>query len=183
MAADDVRRRMDRATAALEAAGIAFLVIGGNAVAEWVGRVDADAVRSTRDVDLLIARDSLDDAKAALGNAGFVYSHTAGVTMFLEADNPSPRASIHVIFANEKVREEYVAPAPGVNEVEQAAPPARKVVTLEALIRMKLTAYRLKDRMHIVDMIGVGLVDSTWIPRLPAPLAERLQALIDNPDG
>ena len=31
-------------------------MVGGNAVAEWVGRIDEDAVRNTRDVDILIRR-------------------------------------------------------------------------------------------------------------------------------
>jgi hypothetical protein len=32
-------------------------------------------------------------------------------------------------------------------------------------------------------MIDVGLVDATWRDRLPAGLAERLQSLLDNPEG
>ena len=30
---------------------------------------------------------------------------------------------------------------------------------------------------HIRDMIGVGLIDATWLAKLPPVLAERLQAL------
>jgi hypothetical protein len=37
-AVDKVRDRLLRATAALEQAGVAYAVIGGNAVAAWVGR-------------------------------------------------------------------------------------------------------------------------------------------------
>jgi len=48
---------------------------------------------------------------------------------------------------------------------------------------MKLTSFRLKDRVHILDFIEVGLIDATWIPRLPVDLAARLQELLDNPDG
>jgi hypothetical protein len=48
---------------------------------------------------------------------------------------------------------------------------------------MKLTSYRLKDRVHLLDMIGVGLIDSTWPIRFPAELAGRLQTLLDNPDS
>jgi hypothetical protein len=32
-------------------------------------------------------------------------------------------------------------------------------------------------------MIDVGLLDDTWIPRLPSELAARLQELLDTPDG
>jgi hypothetical protein len=38
-------------------------------------------------------------------------------------------------------------------------------------------------RVHILDMIGVGLIDATWPARLPAPLGARLQQLLDNPNG
>jgi hypothetical protein len=37
--------------------------------------------------------------------------------------------------------------------------------------------------MHLLDMIGVGLIDDTWPARFPAELAERLQQLLDDPDG
>lgn len=47
---------------------------------------------------------------------------------------------------------------------------------------MKLTSYRDKDRMHLRDLIEVGLVDTSWIARLPAALAARLQSLLDNPE-
>jgi hypothetical protein len=55
------------------------------------------------------------------------------------------------------------------------------VLNLEALVRMKLTSFRLKDRVHVLDMIGVGLIDASWVTRFPPELAGRLQELIDNP--
>src|SRR5271154_3837647 len=78
-----VRQRLLRATAALEAAGVAYAVIGGNAVAAWVGRIDESAVRFTQDVDLLILRSDLDSVKAALETAGFIYRHVASIDLFL----------------------------------------------------------------------------------------------------
>jgi hypothetical protein len=48
---------------------------------------------------------------------------------------------------------------------------------------MKLTSFRLKDQVHIQDMIGVGLVDESWLPRLPVELSSRLKELLDNPEG
>ena len=58
-----VKDRLLRATAALENARIPYAVIGGNAVAAWVGLVDQSAVRFTQDVDLLILRSDLDATK------------------------------------------------------------------------------------------------------------------------
>lgn len=57
------------------------------------------------------------------------------------------------------------------------------MIELESLVRIKLTAFRDKDRTHIRDLIDVGLVDASWIPKLPAELADRLQKLIDTPGG
>jgi len=48
---------------------------------------------------------------------------------------------------------------------------------------MKLTSFRRKDQVHLLDMIGVGLIDSGWPSRFPPPLAERLQSLLDTPEG
>jgi hypothetical protein len=48
---------------------------------------------------------------------------------------------------------------------------------------MKLTSFRDKDRTHLRDMVGVGLIDQTWVTRYPPELASRLQELLDNPDG
>ncbi len=90
---EKVRDRLLRSTAALEAAGVPYAVIGGNAVMAWVEQAD------------------------------------------------------------------------------------------EAAVRMKLTSNRDKDRMHLRDMLGVGLIDATWPARYPPELAARLQHLIDTPDG
>jgi hypothetical protein len=32
-------------------------------------------------------------------------------------------------------------------------------------------------------MIGIGLIDSVWPARFPPPLGDRLQQLLDNPNG
>jgi hypothetical protein len=42
---------------------------------------------------------------------------------------------------------------------------------------------RDKDRTHVRDLIGVALVDATWVERLPASLRPRLQQLLDTPEG
>ncbi|MEM8945803.1 MAG: hypothetical protein AAGD11_11525 [Planctomycetota bacterium] len=48
---------------------------------------------------------------------------------------------------------------------------------------MKLVAHRLKDRVHLRDMIDVGLIDETWPAKYPGELGQRLQVLLDDPDG
>ena len=181
MASEKVKERLRRSTTALERAGVAYAVVGGNAVAEWVGRVDEDAVRNTRDVDLLIRRADLPAAKAALEPAGFVYCQSFGVDMFLDGPEGRPTSAVHLLFAGEPVRTGDKAIAPDVTDAEAAA--EFRVVSLLALVRMKLTSYRDKDRTHLRDLIGVGQIDATWPARLPPDLASRLQQLLDNPDG
>jgi hypothetical protein len=180
-AVEKVRDRMHRAAQALEQAGIPYAVIGGNAVAAHVGRVDEAAVRNTQDVDILLNRNDLVAAKAAFAQAGFVYRHDKGIDMFLDGPGAKARDAVHVIFAGEKVRSVDFVPAPEI--VESEATPSYRVVALESLVRMKLTSFRLKDRVHILDFIDVGLVDESWLARFPVELASRLKELLDNPEG
>ena len=176
-----VKDRLLRATAAMENAGIAYAVIGGNAVAAWVGQVDQSAVRFTQDVDLLILRSDLDATRAALETAGFIYRHVASVDLFLDGPDAKARDAIHVIFAGEKVRADYALPAPDVMESEPAE--SFRVLRLDALVRMKLTSFRDKDRTHLRDLISVGLIDESWLIKLPDEMAARLKSLLDTPDG
>jgi hypothetical protein len=180
-AVEKVRERLLRATAALENASIPYAVCGGNAVAVWVTRVDESAVRNTRDVDILIRRSDLDAVKTALLAAGFDYKHTAGLDLFLDGPSARARDAVHIIFAGEKVRPEELLPNPDVTE---SVPSDQfRVLDLEALVRIKLTSFRDKDRTHLRDLLDVGLIDGNWCWRYPAELAARLQSLIDTPDG
>jgi hypothetical protein len=180
-AVEKVRERLLRSTAALEKAGIPYAVAGGNAVAVWVTRVDEAAVRNTRDVDILIRRDDLDAVKTALEEAGFHYRHSAGVDLFLDGPSAKARDAVRVVFAGEKVRDHELLPNPDVSESEWAD--SFRVLTLPALVQIKLTAFRDKDRTHVRDLLEVGLLDATWVSRLPTELAARLQLLLDTPEN
>jgi len=72
-------------------------------------------------------------------------------------------------------------PVPDVAESEPDE--SFRVLSLDALVRMKLTSFRRKDQVHLQDMLGVGLIDATWRDRLPPELAARLQEILDNPEG
>jgi hypothetical protein len=50
-----------------------------------------------------------------------------------------------------------------------------QVIALADRVRMKLSTWRLKDRVHLLDMIELGLIDGGWVRRLEGELAERLQ--------
>jgi hypothetical protein len=177
---EDVHERAFRAAGALRKAGIPHVVVGGNAVAAWVARVDQEAVRNTKDVDLLVRRQDFERIVAQLQSVGFLHENVAGVDLFLDGPQGSVRSAIHVLFAGEKVRPDYLLPAPEISESE--AGPDFPVPTLEALVRMKLTSFRLKDQVHLLDLLEVGLMDASWCDRFPAPLDARLRELIDTRD-
>jgi len=180
-AVEKVRERLLRAAAALYRKGVPYAVAEGNAVAAWVSRVDEAAVRNTQDVDIVVRRADLHAATAALAQAGFVYRHVGGIDMFLDGENAKARDAVHLVFAREKVRPEHILAAPDVTESEQAAD--FRMLTLDALVRMKLTSFRDKDRTHLRDLIEVGLLDDSWLDRLPAALSPRLKQLLDTPEG
>jgi hypothetical protein len=146
-----------------------------------VARVDEAAVRNTQDVDILLNRSDLEAAKQALARAGFIFRHVKGIDMFLDGPGAKARDAVHILYAGEKVRSDDAVTAPTLEESEET--PAFRVVALESLLRMKLTSFRDKDRTHVRDMIDVGLLDESWLPQLPAPLAVRLKELLDNPEG
>ena len=154
---------------------------GGNAVALWVSRVDEAAVRNTQEVDILIRQSDFSAAKTALEAVDFIYRHISGIDVFLDGPSAKPRQGVHLVFANEKVRPHEPAPNPDVTESEDAG--ALRVLSLDALVRIKLTAFRDKDRTHVRDLIEVGLLDGNWLPKLPSVLAERLRQLLETPGG
>src|SRR5580658_7166761 len=129
MAAEKVKERLRRATKALDDAGVLYAVAGGNAVAEWVARIDEDAVRNTRDVDLLVRRADLPAARSALEAAGFVYHHLIDIDTFIDGPQGKPSGGIHILFAGEKVQRGDVYPLPDIDESERAV--EFQVATLE----------------------------------------------------
>lgn len=180
-AVEKVRERCERAAKTLEGAGVPYAVIGGNAVANWVAGVDEESVRNTRDVDILIRRDDLEAAKAAMDAVGFDYAFTSGVHLFVERPDGKPSGGVHLLFAGEKVNPTDPVPAPEITESERGA--AFQVLSLDALVRMKLVAFRRKDQVHLQDMVRLGMIDATWPARFPDVLAERLREILADPDG
>jgi hypothetical protein len=179
-AVEEIRERARRAAGALQQAGIPHIVVGGHAVASWVARVDQEAVRNTKDVDLLVRREDFLRVVDVLQSIGFIHQNVAGVDLFLDGPQGSVRSAIQIVFAGEKVRPDYVLPSPEITEVE--AGPGFPVPTLDALVRMKLTSFRLKDKVHLLDMLDVGLIDEGWCGRIPPELAARLKELVDQRD-
>lgn len=180
-AVEKIQERLERTATILEKAGIPYAIIGGNAVRAWVAQADEAAVRTTRDVDILLRRSDWPAAVAAMESAGFIHRHVKSIDMFLDGPGSKARDAVHVLFAGEKVRPEDAVPAPDVSESEEIQ--HHRTLRLDALVRMKLTSFRDKDRMHLRDMIDVELFDASWCERLPPELGARLKELFDNPES
>jgi hypothetical protein len=176
-----VRERLLRASAALNQAGVQYAIVGGNAVASWVATIDEGAVRNTRDVDILVRRSDLPAITAALEQAGFVGDELLEVVMFRDGPEGKPSEAVHLLFSGERTRPDHLLPAPEIETINNPANFA--VIKLESLVSMKLMSNRDKDRTHIRDLIGVGLIDSSWLPKLPPELGVRLKQILDTPDG
>jgi hypothetical protein len=173
----DLTDRLQRITRALEEDLVPYALVGGQAVALWVATREPAAVRTTKDVDLMIRRADLPRARAAALKARMDYLEVLGVGMFLDRNDPNPRHAVHLVWAGEKVRPEYEHPSPPVED-RQTLSPGYQAVSLAGLVLMKLQSNRDQDRVHLRDMIDVGLVDRGLMARLPPDLAARLAPLL-----
>lgn len=179
-AVERVNERLRKTVRVLESANIEYAVVGGYAVRAWVAQVDEAAVRTTRDVDILIRPADLPAMIQTMTEAGFHYRQTSGLDMFVDTPDGSARDAVHVVLAGEMVRPNDVEANPDIEPIKQTA--EFNTIEFEALVRMKLNSYRLKDRVHLLDMISLDMVNESWLTRFPGELSTRLKELIDNPD-
>ena len=154
---------LKRVTSALQAAGIEYRVVGGVAVFLHVSEKDPLVARMTRDIDMAVDRRDLDSIANAVRPFDFEYRHVAGVDMLVDAAKPSARSAVHLY--PEAVPD--FSPPVETREGVLLAPVAD-------LVRMKLTSYRLKDRVHIQDMDAAGLITAQIEGGLPDELRRRL---------
>jgi len=156
----------------LTAAGIPYRIVGGMAVFIHVSERDTLRARLTSDVDAAIHRVDLPSVIEVAQKAGWVYRHVGGVDMLMDAEEPKARSAVHLLFLNEKVRPEYAEAVP--DSVPDTTGEGILVAPVADLVRMKLTSYRLKDRVHIQDLDGVGLIGPEIEGTLPKLLLDRL---------
>ena len=170
---------LHRVTSALRAAGVEYRVIGGVAVFLYVAQRDPLSARVTRDIDLAVDRSDLTRIAEAVRPLGLALRHTAGVDMLVDSATPQARSAVHLVMVREKVRPEYAEASPGFS------PPVTTeegilLAPVADLVRMKLTSYRLKDRVHIQDLDTAGLitpeVEAALGPELRRRLAETRSA-------
>ena len=177
---EKVRERLERVCHALGKANIPYAIVGGNAVAAWVSTRDEGAIRNTQDVDILLRTEDLDAASSALRGVGFIPDRVMDVTIFRDGVDGKPSQAVHVVWAGKKIRTHHLSSAPMPDQVRDLA--GKRVIDLVELVRMKLNSFRDKDRVHLRDLIGVGLIDSTWPEKFALQLNERLhEEEVDSP--
>ena len=169
-AVDQILDVAKRFSSLLERAGLPCRVIGGLAVYLHVEQKDPLAARLTRDVDIAIDRKLLDRIRSAVEPQGFRYRHVAGVDMFLTAGEAKARSAVHAVFVGEKVRPEYLEAIPASEPVRSKE--GILIAPVCDLVLMKLTSFRLKDKVHIQDMDSVGLITA----EIEAGLSDTLRA-------
>jgi len=180
-AVEKVNERLRKTVAIVEQAKVPYAIVGGHAVRAWVAQVDEGAVRTTRDVDVLVRPADLPAMIEAMTHAGFYYRQTASVDMFTETPDGSAREAIHVVLAGEMIRGDDFDPNPDIEPNTRAN--SFITVPFETLVRMKLNSFRRKDQVHIGDMIEVGLIDESWLEKLPSHFQERLKSILNDPHG
>lgn len=165
----DLAELLDRA---LSEAGIEYRIVGGLATYLYVEQQEPDAGRLTRDIDIAVRPEDLERIGRAVEPYGLIYRHIAGIDMLVQSDAPSAKRAVHLVFAGEKVREEYpeAAPALGASQTIRGI----SLMPLPDLIRMKLTSFQAKDEADIKDLDGAGLITPEIEASLSAVLHERL---------
>ena len=173
---EQLQQSIKRLHEILTEARIPYRIVGGMAVFMHVAERDPLNARLTRDVDAAVAREDLPRLIEAARKAGLNYRHAAGVDMLVDADaGGRARSAVHLIFIGEKVRAGDYEPVPGSS-------PSRTeegilIAPVADLVRMKLTSFRLKDRVHIQDLDAVGLITPDIEAALSAELRTRLTAV------
>jgi hypothetical protein len=153
-------------------AGLEYRIVGGLAVYLYVEEAEPDAGRLTRDIDIAIRREDLERIAKAAEPFGLEHRRVAGVDMLVQAGSPSARRAIHLVFASEKVRPEYLEPTPDLASYRSVK--GIRLIPLADLIRMKLTSFRSKDETHLKDLDEAHLITPDIEAGLSPILRERL---------
>lgn len=97
----------------------------------------------------------------------------AGDDTLVQANGPSARRAVHMVFAGERVRAAYLEAVPDLAEPKLVR--GLPLISIDGLVRMKLTSFRLKDQTHLKDMDEAGLITPDFEAGLPEGFRERLR--------
>lgn len=160
----------------LEQAGVPHELVGGLAVFLHVESADSTHSSLTRDIDVLIRRHDLPQIVAIAEEHGFRFRHAAGLDMLLYGDTTSARNAVHLLFTCEKVKETQLEAHPTIRPVRANMHGQDfLVIPVADLVRMKLSSYRDKDRVHVRGMDAAGLINHEVEDGLTEDLRSRLR--------
>lgn len=163
----DVLRRFHNA---LTKAAIPYRVVGGLGVFLQISARDPLAARLTQDVDVAVDRNDLERIAQVVKDFGFHYRHAAGVDLLVDETKPKARSAVHFVFVRERVRLDYFEPVPDFSN-PTVTEEGILVASVPDLVRMKLTSFRLKDKVHLIDLDATGLIT----PEIEAALSDKLR--------
>lgn len=167
---------LQKLTVPLEQAGVPHELVGGLAVFLHVENADSTHSSLTRDIDVLIRRDDLARVVAIAEGHGFRFRHSAGLDMLLYGDTNSARNAVHLLFTGEKVKETQVELHPAIRPVRAGLHGQDFLVSpVVDLVRMKLSSYGDKDRVHVRGMDAAGLITEEVEHALSGELRSRLR--------
>jgi hypothetical protein len=135
---------------------------------------DPLAARLTPGVDLAIEQGDLSRVVEAVRPLGLEHALANGLDALAGPVADRIRTVSHLIFVREKVRPGYLEPVPDISEPAITQEGFLLAPVFE-LVRMKLNSNRIIDKVHIIDMDGVGLITPEIENALPEPLRLRLQ--------
>ena len=160
----------------LEKADIRHELVGGLAVFLHVENADSTHSSLTRDIDLMIRRADLRRVIAVAEEHGFRFRHSSGVDMLLYGETSSARNAIHLLFSGEKVKETQAEAHPDIRPVRAGLHGQDfLVIPVGDLVRMKLSSWRDKDRVHVRGMDAAGLITGDVELELSEELRSRLR--------
>ena len=146
---------LHKITDTLSIEGISYELIGGLAVLVHVEEANPEYTTLTRDVDLMVCRSDLERIKEIDAKNGFRF---------------------RLVFSGERVRPEQAMPNPPIApEKKRIHGKEIMIIPVPDLLRMKLSSYRDKDRVHVRSMDAAGLITPETEGKLSNDLLARLQ--------
>jgi hypothetical protein len=167
---------LQRVAGVFREAGLLWELVGGLAVLIHVEEVNPELSSLTRDVDLMVRREDIELIKITAARHGFRPRHTREGDMLMYGAADSARSAVHLVFSGEFVRPDQTSPNPPIQPVrKQIHGSDVMLIPVGDLVRMKLSAYRLKDQVHIKTLDAAGLITPSIESNLPAELKDRLR--------
>ncbi len=166
---------LQKLSAPLEDASIPHELVGGLAVFLHVENADSTHSSLTRDIDVMVRRDDLPRVIEIAEANGFRFRHSAGLDMLLYGETSSARNAVHLLYSGEKVKTSQAESHPALHPVRVGLHGQEFwVIPVPDLLRMKLSSFRDKDRVHVRGRDAAGLVTKDVELMLSAELRARL---------